>query len=131
VIGLRPYIVYALLDPDTLAVRYVGCSRNIVRRHRSHGSASSAMWWHRDLRAQGKYPILRTLEVVWCVADEWREVERRWIGRALAEGADLLNVHHIPGRLAELRRERERRWEEVLQARSANEGWYQPPIPRR
>lgn len=88
-----PKHIYALIDPDTNQVRYVGKSirpelrlqnhmNDVSNCHRSH--------WLQSLKRKGAMPrmvILETIEGEW----PWQEVERFWIKRGRALGWPLTN----------------------------------------
>lgn len=87
-------IVYALCDPDSSFVRYVGITRQKPHdRLRDHiktarnGGVVPVCIWIRGLLADGKRPVLHILE---CGADWVREVE--WIAHYRSIHDDLLNV---------------------------------------
>lgn len=77
-----PYI-YALRDPDTKEVRYVGKTNNLERRYQSHLCNSKnrqhiySYRWIKSLQREGKEPILEVLEEV--SEDQWKEREIWWI----------------------------------------------------
>jgi hypothetical protein len=66
--------IYALKDPDTNDVRYIGQSRNVYSRYGAHINASrkgapvnmngAYQEWMDDLRKRCKEPVLEVLEVV-------------------------------------------------------------------
>src|SRR5258706_3676955 len=87
--------IYALADPETGQVRYVGkadkpASRlrnHLTPRHLAHRTKKNS--WLKGLLAKGLRP---ELVIVDCVeADHWEEVERGWIAYYLADGCDLTN----------------------------------------
>lgn len=85
--------IYALVDPRTDAVRYVGQTRNVERRYRTHcgGSGTNAqMWaWLKELASLGLVPTIQILEHTCCAdadAKEWY-----WIEHAVRNGVQLLN----------------------------------------
>jgi predicted GIY-YIG superfamily endonuclease len=62
---MRTYFIYALGDPRTGELRYVGCTINPVTRLAWHFSASyetSTHWWCRELRVFGLKPIMVCLQ---------------------------------------------------------------------
>lgn len=80
--------IYALIDPNNHAVRYVGQTVNSLdRRLQAHYRAArrgvpkggGKVKWLLGLEAAGGRPIIRLLEE--CSEHEWREAERRWIGK--------------------------------------------------
>lgn len=73
--------IYALVDPRTGDVRYVGASVDLKRRvrehmHRSKRLDSHSARWIRQLLDEGFRPGVWQLAVI---EGEWQEVERRWI----------------------------------------------------
>lgn len=91
--------VYALGDPRTQQVHYIGQAKNVYRRfaqhlnepHRNKGKDT----WMDDIKAAGIVPTLAILEsnIDPSVIDER---ERYWIKRHLAQGAPLTNIAHGP-----------------------------------
>ena len=84
--------IYALVDPRTEAVRYVGRSDNLELRYKRHclyPSPSRKGQWVKELRVEGLRPQLRVLEEVAREVAEAREVH--WITVFLQEGANLTN----------------------------------------
>lgn len=96
--------VYALLCPDTLAVRYVGKTTNDPRKRLAHHLCDPATnhrtYWLRSLRREGKRPVLAVLEVI--AGSGWQE-ERDWIADFRATGEPLVNQtdggEGVPGRV--------------------------------
>lgn len=90
----RETTIYALCDPDTGAIRYIGKSVDVARRYKSHLSARDYQHtpirrWVAKVKRAGKVPTLRVLEVC---GEDWVERERHWIAASRAAGADLLNL---------------------------------------
>jgi AP2 domain len=79
----RTTFIYALVDPITNFVRYVGKANNPKRRHFLHINPSSLRPntrknnWIKSLLAVGKKPELIFLEEI--KESVWQEAERRWI----------------------------------------------------
>jgi group I intron endonuclease len=76
-----PKTIYALVDPRTGDVRYVGASVDIKRRLREHMQRSKHLdshsaRWIRQLLDEGLRPSVWQLAIV---EDGWQEIERYWI----------------------------------------------------
>lgn len=94
--------IYALRDPDTDEIRYVGRSIDPETRFVSHYYEAMSMdrlyevhvsaknRWFRSLVIAGKEPRLEVLEEV-PRAEAWQR-ERAWYERALEEGHRLTNI---------------------------------------
>lgn len=91
------YSIYALVDPETQATRYVGCTKNPHTRLHVHcASARSRRGgnvgleiWINNLGDKGKRPIFVILDTA--DIDNRLEKERLWIERMLHEGQPILN----------------------------------------
>lgn len=88
-------MIYALADPDTREIRYVGQTVVPGRRKWLHGSTSNnrgdrkVCAWVRDLLATGRKPLMVELETT-------READSRevhWIAHMSETGARLLNMN--------------------------------------
>lgn len=73
---MRNYTIYALKDPITGLLDYVGATRDLKRRLREHK------------KVLGYRPDHIVLETG---IGDWRQVEHRWIEKLRAEGASLRN----------------------------------------
>jgi group I intron endonuclease len=86
--------IYALCDPRTDDVRYVGKSNDPEKRLRDHLQCRSTNVhkdrWLSKLKSQGQKPLLRVLEE--CDRSDWKDCERFWIATLLESGAALLNL---------------------------------------
>lgn len=85
--------VYALLDPSSAHVRYIGQAKNLGRRYAEHirkGNKSAVGIWADSLCEIGLKPLLLELET--CVATKIAEAEIRWIADCRAAGFPLLNI---------------------------------------
>lgn len=93
--------IYALLDPDTKEIRYIGKANDPENRLAQHvyhcwyevGTPSTDTpkeAWIRSLRQQNKQPDMEILEEV-PRAQSWRW-ERKWIEWARAQGFNITNV---------------------------------------
>jgi len=87
--------IYALAEPDTLVVRYVGKATNLSRRmvnHRNEKGTTRKVRWLARLRQQGLSPIMKILACVSAERDVWQAAETRWIAHYRALGCDLVNL---------------------------------------
>lgn len=90
--------VYALCEPDTGAVRYIGITTSPKTRLQGHISeckraklsALPKVVWLRQVLASGQVPTLHVLQQ--CTAEDWAQAERRWIQHFREAGAQLTNV---------------------------------------
>jgi len=85
--------IYALKDPDTNEIRYIGRSKDIASRYQGHiaGCKTSVLpsgVWVANLLQNGKKPALEILEEH-CNPIE---VEEQWISWGKKQGLDLLNI---------------------------------------
>jgi hypothetical protein len=80
--------IYALVDPRTSSVRYVGKSNYPFHRLRAHqtrkGVNRDKDAWVAELEAGGMEPTVKVLAEV--DASEWREQEEHWIQEMLKAG---------------------------------------------
>jgi hypothetical protein len=84
--------IYALVDPDSDEVRYVGrTTNNPWQRYSQHlmGTGNATKAWIRGLRPEHKVPALKILEE--SVSVEASSRERYWIEYWRSQGAQLLN----------------------------------------
>lgn len=88
--------IYALKDPRTNEVRYVGWARNVDRRLRDHmrdaraGNQTYKARWIRTLLDQGVKPAYDLLDK--SAFGDWADAERWWIKRKREEGCRLTNA---------------------------------------
>ncbi len=99
--------IYALCEPDNPdAVRYIGQTRRSpedrLYGHLHEPEYHDKWTWIQSLGARGHTPLLRVLAIT--TTEEALAVEQKYIGEYVARGARLLNVNHVPGRMAEVRR---------------------------
>lgn len=91
--------IYALCDPDTQEIRYVGMSSMPQTRYTHHKrnkiSPHRPMYkWIEKLRKKGKVPEFKVLEEV--PSPVAREAEIRWIQQLSQNGTSLLNHNTNP-----------------------------------
>ena len=92
----RTGCVYALVDPRTKAIHYIGQTiQHVSKRYKEHwGSYSpnnTVHFWFEELRALGLDPELRILEEP-VNATDLKMRERYWIAWALGCGEPLMNL---------------------------------------
>ena len=90
--------VYALCEPGTEIVRYVGVSEQPEKRINQHIIAkrnAALVDWLKQIKAQGLLPSLLILETF---DNHWSGMlgERRWIHHYLAQQAQLFNKMLYP-----------------------------------
>ena len=92
-----PIYIYALLDPGTREPRYVGGTRDIIRRNAEPASKwlfskgnDAKNDWVRSLALHGKKPELVQLEVAMEI--NWLLRRKEWIGKFKKQGFRLLNA---------------------------------------
>jgi len=86
--------IYALIDPITLHIRYIGKANNVSQRYRAHLNKARKhqahkLNWINSLKKQKLKPILYVLDVV--PIEDWIFWEEYWISQAKAWGCNLLN----------------------------------------
>lgn len=91
-----PLYIYALVDPRTQAIRYIGRTNNLKLRLQGHRIQPSRKVgaWIQELQQNGLKPHCRLLEKI----DQDVEVdaaELTWIKWAQDHGSDLLNAHYF------------------------------------
>lgn len=93
----RAWSVYALIDPFTKAVRYVGWSVDVKTRFVRHLTYAKRLSdqtyrarWIRSLLAQREIPILQILESG--IGYSYADCEKRWIKHFRSIGARLTNL---------------------------------------
>jgi hypothetical protein len=89
--------VYALGDPRTSQVRYIGIARNVYRRYAEHlvkpHPNKNKDEWMEGMKKAGLIPTLTILESG-LTKSAAREKEQYWIQHYLSLGAPLTNIHH-------------------------------------
>jgi hypothetical protein len=96
---MPPVYIYALADPDSGEIRYIGQSKNVWKRYASHlmmlqGSAAKHIWFQ-ELQQRWKMPVLKILEDG-LSPEEANERERQWIAYYALEGSRMVNILLIP-----------------------------------
>jgi hypothetical protein len=87
--------IYALADPNTGQIRYVGKTIEPRRRFATHCRGDKAdvhshrARWIAKLKANGLKPVLHILETV--EDARWQEAECKWIAFYRSTGCDLVN----------------------------------------
>jgi len=89
---MREWVIYALSDPRTEQVRYVGKTVRLDARVKDHlrdrGTNRKARWLT-ALVAAGLEPLVTVLQRG---TDDWQAAECAWIAHYRAAGADLTNL---------------------------------------
>lgn len=84
--------IYALVDPNTQQIRYVGKSNDpqvrLYRHFREKGNTYKVKWLQ-SLKEKGQTPEILILEEVH--VSQWQERESYWISFYRAQGLDLAN----------------------------------------
>ena len=91
----RTWFIYALKDPRTDSIRYVGWAFDVKRRFQAHLLRAKLDRTHKDcwlrkLAGEGITPSLEVLETG--AGDGWALAERAWIFKLRAIGHDLTNT---------------------------------------
>lgn len=80
----KAIFIYALIDPETKDIRYVGKSirpRERLTNHLNERSQCYRTHWLQSLRRRNLRPILRLLDIL-PLSGNWQAAERDWIARA-------------------------------------------------
>jgi hypothetical protein len=114
---IRTYaFIYALKDPDSLAIRYVGKSVDPEQRYKFHLNMRGGLVgdWIDMLKKRHQQPTLCVLEKV--AIDEAEDREQWWIDHLVSEGCRLLNLMKmgLPLRLIRTSRRAYRRTKDLL-----------------
>src|SRR5258708_6488621 len=102
--------IYALLDPETNEIRYIGKADDPQKRFSRHlweRDDTHKQRWIRDLRSRGLKPLLQIIEEIPFAL--WQERECYWIAFYRTQGCHLTNSAiggwggvHSPETLAEI-----------------------------
>lgn len=86
--------IYALTDPSTGEIRYIGKANNAEKRFKGHLAETRRKTpvysWIKSLREKGMIPGLKVIVV--CEQSDWEEQERKAIADARGKSMRLLNV---------------------------------------
>lgn len=85
--------IYALKDPDTGEIRYVGKTNNPKKRMSSHLNPEKnrtlpSIRWILKLKKENKKPIMEIIEET----EDWENSEIKWISHYKSSGCNLLNI---------------------------------------
>lgn len=86
--------IYALTDPLTNEIRYIGKTRNVARRHTAHCNTKSkthVSHWVQRLKERNLFPNMIVIESGLSEM-EWPEAEQFWIEYYKSYGARLANI---------------------------------------
>ena len=92
----KPHVIYALCDPGTKNVRYVGCTSNLDDRVQGHQKNTAPVnramkVWMAELKDSKQSPTVMVLEELPSLL-HGENAERKWIGVcSIAFGKRLLN----------------------------------------
>lgn len=89
----QQFVVYGLYDPETDALRYIGCSTNVELRQKNHWTektGSKKSDWIQQLKSKGLTPKLVVLES-FDSSEAMKNGEKRLISHFKSLGHDLLN----------------------------------------
>jgi len=109
--GLSMAEIYALLDPETREIRYIGKAKSAKRRYAQHLRDARRLMrpvncWVLSLLNAESVPELTVLAT--CSDAEWEEFERAAIATVRSSGARLLNLadggSHIPATVEQRRK---------------------------
>jgi GIY-YIG catalytic domain len=86
--------IYALCDPQSGEIRYIGKADDVAKRLKGHLRERRRDFplyrWIAKLRRRGGVPAVVVLEE--CSPDSWQPAERQWIRECRQRGVRLLNV---------------------------------------
>lgn len=85
--------IYALCDPKTNSIRYIGKSIRPKERYTNHlndNSKTHKVNWINSLKSKGLKPTMIILQTL-AENEDWQQAERDWIKRAKENGWNLVN----------------------------------------
>lgn len=88
-------VIYALVDPTTRHVRYIGMTKRLSQRYQAHYSQPCGVAvceWIKQLRARRRKPLLCILELTTPEQARYREV--CWIRRYAPHSVLLNSMYH-------------------------------------
>ena len=93
---MKNTFIYALCDPETEEIRYIGKANSIRRRYSDHinecktSKISHKISWIKSLLSKGKKPLIKILDEV--PQDDWKIWEVYYIELYKSKGANLTNL---------------------------------------
>lgn len=90
---MRSVFIYALTEPDSEEIRYIGKAFDVQSRLKAHLGEKGRTRrhnWLKHLAAQSKKPRSKIIEE--CNEGNWQDRERYWIAYFRKEGFDLTNL---------------------------------------
>lgn len=98
-VSAKPVLIYALADPATGAVRYIGKTEKAAERRlaahvaaaRRPGAKRRSVAWVASVLSAGGEPVLLPLLTV-LPGEDWAVAERDWIAAYRQAGAELTNL---------------------------------------
>lgn len=108
------YMIYALCEPETGEIRYIGITSSAKERLGDHNKdrVATRQAWLAQLRQQGQKPPMKRLALAYgprCFAEQH---EKAWIRVLFAHGCDLLNNEALLGPRAFVFRAPLSQWDE-------------------
>jgi predicted GIY-YIG superfamily endonuclease len=94
------FIVYALIDPRTDEVHYIGRTTRLKKRYNEHLNGKDPFYpqknaWVNELIASGHLPIMKSLEHIYATIAQANQRENEWMDHYTKQGAQLFQTSHI------------------------------------
>lgn len=89
----KMHSIYAIICPETLQVRYVGCTSSSDVRKRVINLSNEEREVSKWIKSIDKKPVISILEKVMDGKTAAHKKEMYWIKRFLDEGQPLFNIH--------------------------------------